>query len=63
MEVYVPDIYQENIYKIDYEILKSRGIKCLFFDLFFTLFIPEPLHLPWLVKPAVTLYSLRLLLL
>lgn len=33
MEVYVPDIYQENIYKIDYEILKSRGIKCLFFDL------------------------------
>ena len=33
MEVYVPDIYQENIYKMDYEILLSRGIKCLFFDL------------------------------
>lgn len=33
MEVYVPDIYQENIYKIDYEVLVSRGIKCLIFDL------------------------------
>lgn len=33
MEIYVPDIYQENIYKIDYNILLSRGIKCLFFDL------------------------------
>lgn len=33
MEIYVPDIYQENIYKIDYETLLSRGIKCLIFDL------------------------------
>ena len=33
MEIYVPDIYQENIYKIDYETLISRGIKCLIFDL------------------------------
>ena len=33
MEIYVPDIYQENIYKIDYETLQSRGIKCLIFDL------------------------------
>ena len=33
MEVFVPDIYQENIYKINYEILLSRGIKCLLFDL------------------------------
>ena len=33
MEVYVPDIYQENIYKINYNNLKSRGIKCLLFDL------------------------------
>lgn len=27
------------------------------FDFVFTLFISEPLHLPWLVKPAVNLYS------
>ena len=33
MELYVPDIYQENIYKINYETLISRGIKCLLFDL------------------------------
>lgn len=33
MEIYVPDIYQENIYKINYELLLSRGIKCLIFDL------------------------------
>lgn len=33
MEVYVPDIYQKNIYELDYEVLASRGIKCLIFDL------------------------------
>ena len=33
MELYVPDIYQENIYKINYNNLQSRGIKCLLFDL------------------------------
>lgn len=33
MEIYVPDIYQENIYKINYDVLVSRGIKCLIFDL------------------------------
>lgn len=33
MEIYVPDMYQENIYKIDYDALISRGIKCLIFDL------------------------------
>ena len=33
MEIYIPDIYQEDIYKIDYDTLLSRGIKCLIFDL------------------------------
>lgn len=33
MEIYVPDIYQEDIYKINYDILLSRGIKFLIFDL------------------------------
>lgn len=33
MEIYIPDIYQEDIYKIDYDALLSRGIKCLIFDL------------------------------
>ena len=33
MEKYVPDMYQKSIYAIDYKKLKSRGIKCLLFDL------------------------------
>lgn len=33
MEKYVPDIYQTDIYKVDYENLKERGIKCLIYDL------------------------------
>lgn len=33
MENYVPDIYQKSIYTLDYDKLKSRGIKCLLFDL------------------------------
>lgn len=33
MEKYIPDIYQKSIYKINYDLLKERGIKCLLFDL------------------------------
>lgn len=33
MDNFVPDIYQKNIYSIDYESLKNSGIKCLIFDL------------------------------
>ncbi len=33
MEIFRPDIYQKNIYTIDYQKLKDRGIKCLIFDL------------------------------
>ncbi len=33
MEKYIPDIYQKSIYKINYESLYSRGIKCLIIDL------------------------------
>ena len=33
MEKYVPDIYQKSIYRINYNQLFSRGIKCLLFDL------------------------------
>lgn len=33
MEKYVPDIYKESIYDIDYKNLKEHGIKCLLFDL------------------------------
>jgi len=33
MENFIPDIYQKNIYDIDYQKLKDKGIKCLLFDL------------------------------
>lgn len=33
MEKYVPDLYQKNIYEINYKNLTSRGIKFLIFDL------------------------------
>lgn len=33
MEKYVPDIYQKDIYSINYKTLSSRGIKLLIFDL------------------------------
>ena len=33
MEKYVPDVYQESIFKVNYDLLKFKGIKCLLFDL------------------------------
>ena len=33
MNIFYPDIYAKNIFEIDYEKLKSKGIKCLVFDL------------------------------
>lgn len=33
MEIYVPDIYEQDIYNIKYDILQNRGIKYLIFDL------------------------------
>lgn len=33
MERYLPDVYQETIYDINYKNLKEHGIKCLLFDL------------------------------
>ena len=33
MNLLIPKMYQENIYKINYKKLKNKGIKCLLFDL------------------------------
>ena len=33
MDIFRPDIYQKDIYSIDYQKLKKAGIKCLIFDL------------------------------
>lgn len=40
MDIFVPDIYQKSIYAIDYDRLKSEGIKCILFDLDNTLVAP-----------------------
>ena len=45
MENFIPDIYQKNIYSIDYDKLKKMGIKCLLFDLDNTL-VPVNEDLP-----------------
>ena len=33
MDIFVPDMYKQSIYTINYKKLKKRGIKCLLFDL------------------------------
>lgn len=33
MEKYIPDMYQKNIFSIDYQKLLNKGIKCILFDL------------------------------
>ena len=38
---YIPDVYQKDIYMIDYEILKARGIKLISFDMDDTAAAPE----------------------
>ncbi|MBE6154082.1 MAG: YqeG family HAD IIIA-type phosphatase [Firmicutes bacterium] len=45
MEKFVPDMYQKNIYDIDYQKLKKKGIKCLLFDLDNTL-VPVNVDIP-----------------
>jgi len=45
MERFIPDMYQKNIYDIDYQKLKKKGIKCLLFDLDNTL-VPVNVDMP-----------------
>ena len=45
MQNFIPDIYQKNIYDIDYMHLKKMGIKCLLFDLDNTL-VPVKTTMP-----------------
>lgn len=41
IELYKPDMYQKDIYSIDYNKVKSYGIKCILFDLDNTLVYPS----------------------
>lgn len=33
MDKYIPDMYKKSIFDVNYDLLSSRGIKCLLFDL------------------------------
>lgn len=40
MEIYIPDCYQKSIFDVNYELLKSKGVTCLLFDVDNTI-LPE----------------------
>jgi len=39
LDRYIPNMYKKNIFDIDYKLLKSKGIKCIIFDLDNTLLV------------------------
>lgn len=54
IKTYVPDVYQKNIFNIDYEQLKNAGIKLISFDIDDTI-VPIEKHDP--TKAAITLFE------
>ncbi len=54
MDKFIPDIYQKSVFDINYDSLKSRGIKCLLFDLDNTI---APLNIPVPDKEIKELFS------
>lgn len=51
---YIPDVYQENIYAIDYEKLKENGIELITFDVDDTI---VPKHCKDVSKMAIILFT------
>ncbi len=57
MDIFIPDIYAQSIYTINYKKLKKNGIKCLIFDLDNTL-VPYKINdVPVKVKELFALLS------
>ncbi len=54
MEKFIPDMYKKSIYDIDYKALKTRGIKCILFDLDNTI---APLTIPIPDKSTKDLFA------
>lgn len=54
MDNFIPDMYLKSIYDIDYKNLKSRGIKCILFDLDNTI---APVNVPVPDKDIKDLFS------
>lgn len=53
MHLFVPNIYQKDIYSINYDSLKNKGIKCLIFDLDNTLGLIENIDCPSKTKELI----------
>mgnify|MGYP005763625121 CR=1 FL=1 len=53
MSKYLPDIYRKNIFDIDYNKLKKKGIKCLIFDLDNTLALIDSVKVDVKVKELI----------
>ncbi len=51
---YLPDIYKKNIFDINYDKLKKKGIKCLIFDLDNTLALIDSVKVESNVKELIT---------
>ena len=51
---YLPDIYKKNIFAINYDKLKKKGIKCLIFDLDNTLALIDSVKVESNVKELIT---------
>ena len=54
MQTFLPDIYQKSVYSINYEMLKSAGIKIILFDLDNTII---PLHAKSATKKIKDLFD------
>ena len=54
MNKYLPDIYRKNIFDINYNKLKKKGIKCLIFDLDNTLALIDSVKVDVKVKELIT---------
>lgn len=54
MSKYLPDIYRKNIFDINYNKLKKKGIKCLIFDLDNTLALIDSVKVDVKVKELIT---------
>ena len=53
MNKYLPDIYRKNIFDINYDKLKKKGIKCLIFDLDNTLALIDSVKVDVKVKKLI----------
>lgn len=51
---YLPDMYKKNIFDINYDKLKKKGIKCLIFDLDNTLALIDSVKVESKVKELIT---------